>query len=59
MQDGEVLGGRTVHIGAQAVYLRQKGEPDVVLRPGQGSFDVRQPVVDVVPAGAFSKKSPN
>lgn len=59
LQNGEVLGGRTVHIGPQVVYLRQKGAPDVVLRPGQGSFDVREPVVDVVPVGAFSKNRQN
>jgi hypothetical protein len=59
LKNGEVLGGRTIHIGPQVVHLRQKGEADVILRPGQGSFDPHQPVLDAVPAGAFSKNTPN
>lgn len=53
LRHGDVLGGRTVLIEQHAVRLRQKGLPDLVLRPGQSSLDPDQPVVDVVPAGAF------
>lgn len=57
LRHGAVLGERTVHIEKQAVRLRQPGQPDLVLRPGQASLEPGQPVVDVVPAGAFHIKS--
>lgn len=56
LRNGDVLGGRTIHIEQQAVRLRQKGQPDVVLRPGQSSLEPGQPVSDVVPVGTFIKK---
>ena len=56
LRHGDVLGGRTVLIEQHTVRLRQKGLPDLVLRPGQSSLDPDQPVVDVVPAGIFGKK---
>lgn len=56
LRNGAVLGERTVHIEQHAVRLRQPGQPDLVLRPGQASMEPGQPVVDVVPAGTFRKK---
>lgn len=56
LRNGAVLDGRTVHIEQHAVRLRQPGQPDLVLRPGQASLEPGQPVVDVVPAGTFRKK---
>jgi hypothetical protein len=56
VRNGEMLGERRVHIEPHAVYLRQKGVSDLVLKPGQGSFDEQQGVVDVVPTGVFLKK---
>lgn len=55
-RNGEVLAGRTIHIDRQAVRLSQKGQPDVVLKPGQSSQGPGQPVADVVPVGTFIKK---
>lgn len=56
LRNGAVLGERTVYIEQHAVRLRQPGQPDVVLKPGQTSLEPGQPVVDVVPAGAFLKR---
>jgi hypothetical protein len=58
LRNGAVLGERTVHIEQHAVRLRQPGQPDLVLKPGQTSLEPGQPVVDVVPAGAFLKNRP-
>ena len=55
-RNGEVLAGRTIHIQQQAVRLSQKGQPDVVLKPGQTSQEPGQPPLDVVPANTFYKK---
>lgn len=55
-RNGEVLVGRTIHIEQQAVRLSQKGQPDVVLKPGQASQEPGQPPLDVVPADTFYKK---
>jgi hypothetical protein len=56
LRHGAVLGDRTVFIEPHAVRLRQQGLPDVVLKPGQTSLEPGQPVLDVVPAGAFPRK---
>lgn len=56
LRNGALLDGRTVHIEQQAVRLRQSGQPDLVLKPGQTSLEPGQPVVDVVPSGTFIKR---
>lgn len=55
-RNGEVLAGRTIHIEPQVVRLSQKGQPDVVLKPGQTSQEPGQPPLDVVPVNTFYKK---
>ncbi|MDP2418231.1 MAG: hypothetical protein U1D25_03635 [Hydrogenophaga sp.] len=56
LRNGALLDGRTVHIEQLAVRLRQPGQPDLVLKPGQASLEPGQPVLDVVPAGTFIKR---
>ncbi|WP_042426139.1 hypothetical protein [Comamonas granuli] len=56
LQHGETYAGRTVHIDQSAVRLRQSGESDIVLRPGQQVSDTGAVLGDVVAPGVVRKK---
>ena len=53
---GETIAGRTVQIEPQGVRLRQAGQPDIVLRPGQQGSTNDSAVQDLVPPDSFHKK---
>lgn len=56
LQHGETYAGRTVHIDQSEVRLRQNGERDIVLRPGQQVSDTGAVLGDVVAPGVLRKK---
>lgn len=56
LEQGETIAGRTVRIEPLAVRLRQAGQPDIVLRPGQQATAADPAVQDLVPPDSFHKK---
>lgn len=56
LRQGQEHEGRTVNIANGTVRLRQPGEPDIVLRPGQQTGDSGTAPQDVVPAGTVRRR---
>ena len=56
LEQGQTIAGRTVRIEPQGVRLRQAGQPDIVLRPGQQGSATDPEVQDIVPSDSFHKK---
>ena len=56
LEQGQTIAGRTVRIEPQGVRLRQTGQPDIVLRPGQQGSASDTEVQDIVPSDSFHKK---